>query len=125
MKQFEYVEDAKLRKPTTPSTWKCFPEYTLITRVRMACGGGLGGASWYEYVYRLDEIPKNKIIEVKRYDGKTIRLNTAYMVSAEDFKLAKATLDITEWAELSRGYIGPNKEEYYVLIDDDKELDLL
>lgn len=47
------------------------------------------------------------------------------MVSAEDFKLAKATLDITEWAELSRGYIGPNKEEYYVLIDDDKELDLL
>ena len=88
MKQFEYVEDAKLRKPTTPSTWKCFPEYTLITRVRMACGGGLGGASWYEYVYRLDEIPTNKIIEVKRYDGKTIRLNTAYMVSAEDFKLA-------------------------------------
>lgn len=125
MKQFEYVEDAKLRKPTTPSTWKCFPEYTLITRVRMACGGGLGGASWYEYVYRLDGIPTNKIIEVKRYDGKTIRLNTAYMVSAEDFKLAKATLDITEWAELSRGYIGPNKEEYYVLIDDDKELDLL
>ena len=53
-----------------------------------------------------------------------IRLNTAYVVSTEDFKLAKATLDITEWAELSRGYIGPNEEEYYVLIDEDKELDL-
>lgn len=124
MKQFEYVEDAKLCKPKTPSKWKCFPEYTLITKVRMTCGGGLGGASWYEYVYRLDEIPTNKIIEVKRYDGKMIRLNTAYVVSTEDFKLAKATLDITEWAELSRGYIGPNEEEYYVLIDDDKELDL-
>ena len=126
MKQFEYVEDAKLGKPKTPSKWKGFPEYTLITKVRMTCGGGLDvdGATWYEYVYRLDEIPTNKIIEVKRYDGKMIRLNTAYVVSTEDFKLAKATLDITEWAELSRGYIGPNEEEYYVLIDDDKELDL-
>ena len=35
MKQFEYVEDAKLGKPKTPSKWKCFPEYTLITKVRM------------------------------------------------------------------------------------------
>lgn len=41
MKQFEYVEDAKLGKPKTPSKWKCFPEYTLITKVRMTCGGGL------------------------------------------------------------------------------------
>lgn len=71
MKQFEYVEDAKLRKPTTPSTWKCFPEYTLITRVRMACGGGLGGASWYEWTPLLTEkdvvnaLDKNEPLKIR------------------------------------------------------------
>ena len=126
MEQFAYLKKTRLGRQKTPSRWvKEKPDYLLITRIKMTCGGGMGGSSWYEYVYRVEEIPSNTIMKFKRYDGKEITINTSYIVSAEDFKLAKAELDITEWKSMSTIYDGNNIETYYVLIDDDEELTLV
>ena len=124
MEQFEYRKDAELGKKKNPSYWEGEPEYTPITRIRMSCGGGMGGAQWFEYIYRLGKIPSNTIMKVKRYDGKVISLNTSYVVSAEDFTLAKAELNISEWRAITRDYSKDDIETYYVLIDDGAELKL-
>lgn len=124
MKNFEYC-NGKLKKDIEPSKWVGCPEYMFITKLRMSCGGGIGGSSWYEYVERLKDIPSNTVIKVKRYDGKEIFINTSWLVEAEDYKLVKATLDISRWETYY-----PDKEKegirsYYVLMDDDVELKLL
>lgn len=125
MEEFTYLENHRLGKPKTPSKWIGKPEYLPITKIRMTCGGGMGGSTWYEYVQHLDKIPSNEIISVRRYDGKDIRLNTSYIVEAEDFTMATVHLDISEWAKLSASYRGSNIETYYVLIDGDQKLELL
>ena len=114
MEQFTYIKDAKLGKEKNPSYWMGQPEYLPITRIKLSCGGGIGGASWYEYVYRVNEIPSNIIVKFKRYDGKEISINTAFIVKAEDFKLAIADLNISEWAAMTRDYNGSNIKRYYV-----------
>lgn len=119
----EYLKTAKLSKKLTPSTWIGEPKYKLITRIHMTCGGGIGGSSWEEYVERMEEFPTNKIIKVKRYDGKELFINTSYIVKTENFKLAKADLNISEWEAIRGGNNGFITN--YVLIDDDKELELL
>ena len=120
MEQFEYRKDARLGKEYTPSEWAGEPEYTKITRISMTSGGGMGGRHWYEYVRRLPEIPSNSIISATRYDGKEIKINTSFIVQAEDFTLAKASLDVTGWIEM--GGNGDRFRDFYVLIDDGKEL---
>ena len=125
MGNFEYC-NGKLKKEYSPSDWAGEPEYMFVTKIHMSCGGGMGGSSWYEYVERLRDIPSNKIIKAKRYDGKEIFINTMWLVGAENFKLAKAVLDISKWENYY-----PNREKkkgtkvYYVLVDDDVELELL
>lgn len=125
MANFEYCNE--LKKRVSPSKWVGTPEYMLITRLEMTCGGGMGGSRWYEYVARLKQIPSNEMIKVHRYDGKDIYINTSYVVSAENFTLGKAELDITKW----KYYHTPNVnnetviETQYVLLDDGMELTLL
>ena len=126
MEQFEYRKDAKLGKSVTPSSWLRKPDYTPITRIRLSCGGGMGGSSWYEYIERLENIPSNEVIKVKRYDGKEIYINTSWVVMAEDFKLAEALLEVSEWEEFTGEKISDNGiKVYYVLLDDDAELELV
>lgn len=121
--QFKYMKNPMLGREYTPSKWAGLPTYKQITRLRMTAGGGMGGACWYEYVDRLAEIPSNEMIEVKRYDGKLIRINTSYVVHSEDFTLATATLDIREWARCAMENVETKK--YYVLVDDNKKLMLV
>lgn len=122
MEQFSYLKNPELGKEYTPSKWMGNPEYVKITRLKMTCGGGLGGQSWYEYVYR-QKIPSNQIAAFTRYDGKEIHINTSYVVEAEDFTQVKATLDISEWCDVQHDH-GERIREYYVLIDDGKTLTL-
>ena len=121
--QFKYLENPVLGREYSPSRWTGIAKYKHITRLRMTAGGGMGGACWYEYVERLTEIPSNQIIDVKRYDGKQICINTSYVVCAENFKLATAILDISEWARIRKEMV--NSKTYYVLIDDNKSLILI
>lgn len=123
--KFEVLKDLKINKPKSPSVWVGEPKYLPITRLKMSCGGGMGGSCWYEYVCRLEKIPSNTMLNVKRYDGKSLFINTTYVVNAENFKLAIAELDISEWARLSNEIIGEATEKYFSLIEDDEYVTLL
>lgn len=124
MEQFTYRENPELGKEFTPSEWDGEPEYLPITRIKMTCGGGMGGQSWYEYIHRIKDIPNNAIMKCRRYDGKEIVINTAFLVEAEEFTLASAKLDITGWARASRERLENYIKTYHVLIDDGKQLKL-
>lgn len=63
MEQFTYRENPELGKEFTPSEWDGEPEYLPITRIKMTCGGGMGGQSWYEYIHRIKDIPNNAIMK--------------------------------------------------------------
>lgn len=121
MGQIQYVKDAILKKGKNPSEWINEPEYIPITEIKMTCGGKV----WSEYVHRVYQIPSNTIMKFKRYDGKMITLNTSYIVSAEDFTLAIAELDITEWSEKNNCFSYGDSEKYYRIIDDNKKLVLV
>lgn len=84
-----HVIEKKL--PLSPAKWVSEPRYKKISRIRMSCGGGLGGAQWFEYVYRVDhEELSKKFIKVERIDGKEIIINTSNVVDIEDFTLVEA-----------------------------------
>lgn len=63
-------------------------------------------------------------MKCRRYDGKEIVINTAFLVEAEEFTLASAKLDITGWARASRERLENYIKTYHVLIDDGKQLKL-
>lgn len=123
--KFEVLKDLKINKPKSPSAWVGEPKYLPITRLKMSCGGGMGGSNWYEYVYRLEKIPSNTMLNVKRYDGKSFFVNTAYVVNAENYKLVITKLDISAWASLSNQIIEETTEKYLSLIEDDEYVTLL
>ena len=80
-----YTDDV-LRRPMTPGKWVGRPSYLKITRLKMSCGGGLGGSTWYEYVQRisLPELAKKPDSLVFRtWNGQEIFLNKSYIVKAE------------------------------------------
>lgn len=84
--------------PMTPGHWVSKSvEYTPITRLRMSCGGGIGGAQWFEYVNRvpLDELAEMKSAIVTTWNGKRKLINMNYVVEAEKFTIAKAVYDST------------------------------
>ena len=82
--------------PMTPGHWVSKSvEYTPITRLRMSCGGGIGGAQWFEYVNRvpLDELAEMKSAIVTTWNGKRKLINMNYVVEAEKFTIAIAVYD--------------------------------
>ena len=90
-----YTESV-LPKPMSPAYWVSGVSYREITRIKMTCGGGMGGSVWYEYVNRIplkDLASFDKMcMTVRRWDGKEILLNRSYMVKAEQFTIASAVL---------------------------------
>lgn len=132
--KFEYNETGILERRFPHSEWLEDVEYIPITRLHLSCGGGMGGASWYEYVLQTDEarnLPANEIITVRRYDPKykyqckSIQINTRFVVDAEDFKIAVAKLDITNWKALQKNAdVMDTIQTYYTLIDEDETLTL-
>ena len=124
--KIEVLKDLEIKKPKSPSSWVGEPKYLPITRLKMSCGGGsIGGSSWYEYVYRLEKIPSNTMLNVKRYDGKSFFVNTAYVVNAENYKLVITEIDISAWASRSNKVIKETTEKYLSLIEDDEYVTLL
>lgn len=77
-------EDRTIGFPMTPSRWVGDIAYRPMTQIHMTCGGGLGGASWEEYVERidLDDIKPDAMLKVEKYDGTVMVINTKYIVSA-------------------------------------------
>lgn len=82
--------------PMTPGRWvNKIPKYREMTRLRMSCGGGMGGSSWYELVDRIDlaDLMQKNYLTTKNWEGKEIALNLNYLVKAEQYTLATAKYD--------------------------------
>ena len=75
-------EDLEIGKPMTPSEWIGDAIYTPVSRIKMSCGGGMGGSSWYETVERIDidNVDLNKPLIVTTIDGNKKMLNPRYIV---------------------------------------------
>lgn len=72
--------------PLSPSNWLDNEvKYTPITRLRLSCGGGIGGAQWYENVQRipLSDIKPDTMLEVTDLEGRKHLVNTRYIVEAD------------------------------------------
>ena len=52
-----------------------------VLRIKMSCGGGMGGSSWYETV-KPTQLNPNDLIEVETIQGETKLINTSFVVSA-------------------------------------------
>lgn len=68
--------------PRTPSRWEGDPIYTPVSRIKMSCGGGMGGSVWYETVERIDieTLDFTKPLIVTTIDGNKKLLNPRYIV---------------------------------------------
>ena len=86
--QREFEDGIGIRKnltvglPMTPSSWMGDAIYTPVSRIKMSCGGGMGGSSWYETVERIDidNVDLNKPLIVTTIDGNKKMLNPRYIV---------------------------------------------
>ena len=84
------VRRGKVGYPMTPSEWSGEPVFTEITRVKVSCGGGMGGASWYEYVKKIPMCFNfENMIPMERIDGKYISVNPKWIVMTEDFMFVR------------------------------------
>lgn len=79
--------------PVSPAHWIGEPVYEDWLEVTVTAGGGMGGSKWHEYIHP-QELPSNNIITVETIEGKTIQLNTAYIVKAEQVKVVFANYHI-------------------------------
>lgn len=86
----------QIGKKCSPSAPPVLLDTRVITRVKMSCGGGMGGSTWCEYGKALDPIEPNKVIRFRDYiTGEVILLNTNYIVKASEKKVAKVKSDCT------------------------------
>lgn len=83
-------------KHVSPSIPPVLLDEKQIQRVRISCGGGMGGSSWFEYGKALDPIEPNKIIRFRCYiTGEVKFINTSFVVTVENKKVAKVESDCT------------------------------
>ena len=118
MDKIEYNETGELRLSVKPSAWVGSPSY-FETTVLTIDNGSLQG-TYNEYVERIDKIPMSAFLKVTRYDGKEVLINPKYIIKAQNFRLARATLKTNRLDVVPSG-----TKTYYVLLDEGKELKLL
>ena len=83
----------KMYLPNTPSRFVGKPKVIKVKRVKMTCGGGMGGASWDEYIVDLPESTEQGLIKVTNYKGEKMTLNTRYVVKIVDSQIVAITTD--------------------------------
>ena len=104
----------KMYLPNTPSKFIGMAKVIKIKKVKMTCGGGIGGASWDEYVVDFPETPKCDLIKVTDYKGKKMTLNTRYIVKVTDSQIVMIATD-----SKNPNYYGKKKFYYETPCDDD------
>ena len=67
-------------------------------RIKMSCGGGMGGSSWYEYVTDIDSSDPNYEV-VTTLDGQTKRLGKKFTVTIVQVDFHGQTVDISDWCD--------------------------
>ena len=91
--QIDKINDIEsMGYPMTPGYWVGSPEYINVFRVKMTCGGGMGGALWHELIDTngrtleqfTKDLLKQEITMLLTYDGRKILVNRAYIVKVEE-----------------------------------------
>ena len=67
-------------------------------RIKMSCGGGMGGSSWYEYVTHIDSSDPNYEV-VTTLDEQTKRLGKKFTVTIVQVDFHGQTVDISDWCD--------------------------
>jgi len=69
-------------------------------RIKMSCGGGMGGSSWYEYVTDITTEPLDEFYErVTTLDGQVQRLGKPFIVNIVEVDFYGQTVDISDWCD--------------------------
>jgi len=115
----------KVYQPFSPSEYVDSNYYKVIS-IRMTCGGGMGGAQWYEHIkadtpQKMKEIysaiAKGGMIRMVDYLGNTKYINTNYIVMTQEQSIYELIVENTGHSSFgSKGAI--NKFAY--LINDTK-----
>ena len=87
----------KIYRTCSPSSFTGKEEIHNMLKIRMSCGGGLGGSSWYEYIHDTNELEGETPVWVTNYRGEKVKLNPKFMVKITPISIVKVTEDITEW----------------------------
>lgn len=104
----------KIYLPNTPSHFVGDAKIFKVKKVKMTCGGGMGGSLWYEYIVDFPEHFGNGMLNVTNYKGEKMMLNIRYIVKVSDSQVVGITTDS------QNSHYGGIKTNYYETpIDDD------
>ena len=92
-----------------------------VLRIKMSCGGGMGGSSWFETVNQNVELKPNSLITVETIDGETKTINTNFMVYSVEKKLVKVT-EVHENSNFKETMGKPLDYYYLCPVDTDVEV---
>ncbi len=87
--------------PCTPSNL-VKREISECYKVKMTCGGGMGGSVWDEYLKNDIPAGETKIVIMKNIFGQTLRINTAYAVKSERVRIVSEVWDTLPHANYSK-----------------------
>ena len=83
----------KMYLPNTPSKFIGKAKVIKTKKIKMTCGGGMGGSVWDEYITDLPENIEHGLIKVTNYKGEKMTLNTSYIVKIVDSQIVVITTD--------------------------------
>ena len=104
----------KMYLPNTPSKFVGKAKVIKVQKVKMTCGGGMGGASWDEYIVDFPESIESGLVKVTNHKGKKMTLNTRYIVKIVDSQIVVITTD-----SQNPTYYGKKSFYYETPCDDD------
>ena len=107
----------KMYLPNTPSQFVGDAKIFKVKKVKMTCGGGIGGNSWYEYIVDFPQNFGNGMLNVTNYKGEKMMLNIRYIVKVSDSQVVGITTN-----SQNNNYYGVKTNYYETPIDDDVEL---
>lgn len=85
-----------------------------VLRIKMTCGGGMGGSKWYETVKPTTIIP-NTLIQVETIEGETKLINTNFMVEATTKQLITITEIHQNHNAINYLYLAPMNVEVEIM----------
>lgn len=92
-----YKKSFAIGKKCSPGAAPVVKSEDNVIMIKMSCGGGLGGACWYEYgSFVSEQVRLNELIQFKDYfTGEIKTLNPRYIVKIEDRKIVAVESDCT------------------------------
>ena len=85
-----------------------------VVRIKMSCGGGMGGSKWYETI-KPTTIKPNTLIQVETIEGETKLINTNFIVEAVEKQLITITEIHQNHNAINYLYLAPMNVEVEIM----------